>query len=130
MLKSKSNTTYVLVFLSLFIGYAVYSFLRKTLSSAYPGIRDELNITKSDYGYMVSQYALAYGCSKVLSGFLSDIISNRVLFCTGLVMTAMSNWAIAHCQSPALIGRPFMHTSLSIQRSYNACTIVQVHYGL
>jgi len=50
----------------------------------------ELGLTKTQMGSINSSFSLCYGISKFIGGVLSDFISNRVLFCAGLILSGLS----------------------------------------
>jgi len=57
---------------SMFIGYAVYYFTRKSFTFAMPGLIEELHFDKGQLGLLGSMLYITYGISKFASGILSD----------------------------------------------------------
>lgn len=76
---------------SMFVGYALYYFTRKSFSIAMPGIILDLGYTKSELGILGSVIALTYGFSKFFSGILSDRSSPRYFMAVGLMITGVIN---------------------------------------
>lgn len=92
------------IFSSLFVGYVVFSVLRKTLASTWMQMRDDIGMTETDYGSIITNYALAYGISKLFGGVLSDVMSNRLLFVGGMFLSAICNLIISRSRSVTVIG--------------------------
>ena len=79
------------VYCSLFIGYSAYYFTRKSFTFAMPSLLRELNLKKSQLGLTTSGFALCYGLSKFAGGVLSDRVSARALFVSGLLLSGIIN---------------------------------------
>ncbi|XP_076129815.1 glucose-6-phosphate exchanger SLC37A4-like isoform X2 [Alosa pseudoharengus] len=79
------------IFLSMFVGYALYYFSRKTFSFVMPSVMEEIELDKDDLGLIISSQTLAYAISKFISGVLSDKISARWLFSSGLFIVGVIN---------------------------------------
>lgn len=76
---------------SMFIGYSLYYFTRKSFSLAMPGIIADLGYTKAELGILGSILAISYGFSKFFSGILSDRSSPRYFMAFGLIITGIIN---------------------------------------
>ena len=76
---------------SMFIGYALYYFTRKSFIFAMPGIIADLGYTKAELGILSSIIAITYGFSKFFSGILSDRSSPRYFMAFGLITTGIIN---------------------------------------
>jgi len=76
---------------SMFIGYALYYFTRKSYTLAMPGIIADLGYTKAELGILGSIIAVSYGFSKFFSGILSDRSSPRYFMAFGLITTGIIN---------------------------------------
>ncbi|XP_061606692.1 glucose-6-phosphate exchanger SLC37A4-like [Phyllopteryx taeniolatus] len=81
----------VTIFFSMFIGYMLYFFNRKTFSFVMPSVMDEIKLDKDDLGLITSSQTMAYAISKFISGVLSDQISARWLFSIGLFVVGGIN---------------------------------------
>ncbi|PCI78366.1 MFS transporter family glucose-6-phosphate receptor UhpC [Candidatus Aerophobetes bacterium] len=79
------------VFYSMYIGYALFYFTRKSFTFAMPGMINDLGFDKSELGFLGSMLAITYGISKFLSGILSDKSSLRYFMSIGLVLTGVAN---------------------------------------
>lgn len=93
--KEKVSTLFgswrIRILYSMFIGYALYYFTRKSLVVAMPGIIADLGYTKADLGILGSVIAVSYGLSKFFSGILSDKSSSRYFMAFGLFTTGTIN---------------------------------------
>jgi OPA family glycerol-6-phosphate transporter-like MFS transporter 4 len=114
----------VVIFTSLFIGYACYAYNRKSVSAAMPRLIEEgLGRSQagkvpfrncycsrtngrlcglllfSNTGLIVSSQNMAYAISKFLGGILSDSISARLLFSSGLIMSGLVTIGFAESDS-------------------------------
>lgn len=76
---------------SMFIGYALYYFTRKSFTFAMPGLIENLGFEKSELGLLASIWAITYGISKFVSGILSDQCNSRYFMAFGLFMTGVCN---------------------------------------
>lgn len=73
----------------MFVGYACYAYNRRSVSFAMPELIDE-GLKKEQAGMIISSQNLAYAISKFLGGILSDRISARLLFATGLIFSGLA----------------------------------------
>lgn len=79
------------IFYSMFIGYALYYFTRKSFTFAMPGMIQELSLDKSQLGILASVFNITYGVSKFASGIMSDRSNPRYFMALGLFMTGVIN---------------------------------------
>lgn len=84
---------------SMFFGYALYYFTRKSFVLAMPGIVADLGYTKAQLGILGSILAISYGFSKFFSGVLTDRSSPRYFMAFGLFMTGIINLAFGMSSS-------------------------------
>ena len=78
------------LFLTAYIGYMAYYFVRSTLALAKPYfIKDGLTI--SQVGYLGSALAVTYGLSKFIMGNVSDRSNPRYFLALGLFLSALVN---------------------------------------
>src|SRR4051812_40773417 len=75
----------------LFLGYAVFYFVRVNLSVASPKMIEELGISKTDLGWIFSALSMTYGLSKFLSGIMADRSNIRYFMAIGLFFSAICN---------------------------------------
>lgn len=79
------------IFYSIFIGYALFYFTRKSYTFAIPALINELGMDKVQIGILGSIFAITYGLSKFLSGILSDRSNPRYFMAIGLILTGIFN---------------------------------------
>ncbi|KAG9461827.1 hypothetical protein GDO78_015639 [Eleutherodactylus coqui] len=79
------------IFGAMFVGYTLYYFNRKTFSFVMPSVMQEITLDKDDLGLITSSQSAAYAISKFISGVLSDQMSARWLFSTGLCLVGAVN---------------------------------------
>ncbi len=78
------------MFLTAYIGYMAYYFVRSTLALAKPYLmQDGLNIEQ--VGYLGSALAVTYGLSKFIMGTVSDRSNPRYFLALGLILSALTN---------------------------------------
>jgi len=76
---------------SMFIGYALYYFTRKSFTFAMPGLISDLGFTKSELGILGSILSITYGISKFASGMMEDKVNPRYMMASGLILTGLCN---------------------------------------
>lgn len=81
----------VRILYSMFIGYALYYFTRKSFTFAMPGMIAELGYGKGQIGFLASILSLMYGLSKFISGIISDRSNPRYFMAVGLILTGVFN---------------------------------------
>lgn len=86
----------------LFIGYALFYFVRKNLGMAIPAMEAELGISKTQLGIFLTLHSIIYGFSRFVNGMLVDRFSKRKIMAMGLLLTCLVNLFI--CFSPKLDG--------------------------
>lgn len=76
---------------SMFTGYALYYFSRKSFTFAMPGMIEDLGYDRGELGLLASIWAITYGISKFASGVLSDQSNPRYFMAIGLFLTGVIN---------------------------------------
>lgn len=89
---------------SMFIGYALFYFTRKSFTFAMPGLIDNLGFDKSQLGILGSILYITYGFSKFASGILSDRSNPRYFMAVGLMITGVFNIFFGLSSSLLLFG--------------------------
>ena len=79
------------IFYSMYIGYGVYYFSRKSLTYAAPALIAALHLDKADFGIINSVLYLTYGISKFFSGIQGDRTNPRYFMAAGLILTGIIN---------------------------------------
>jgi OPA family sugar phosphate sensor protein UhpC-like MFS transporter len=91
IVKKKYTYWRIRTFYSMYIGYALYYFTRKSFTFAMPALINELGFSKSELGMLGSILALTYGASKFFSGIVSDRSNPRYFMSIGLILTGIFN---------------------------------------
>jgi OPA family glycerol-3-phosphate transporter-like MFS transporter len=78
---------------STYLGYAMYYLVRNNVSIVTVEMQGALHYTKEMIGDITAMTALAYGLSKFLMGSVSDKSNSRRFMSTGLLLTAICNFA-------------------------------------
>jgi len=78
------------LFLTAYIGYMAYYFVRSTLALAKPYLIKE-HMTIAMVGYLGSALAVTYGLSKFIMGNVSDRSNPRYFLALGLLLSAIIN---------------------------------------
>ncbi|WP_299492410.1 MFS transporter [uncultured Shewanella sp.] len=76
---------------TMYIGYAVFYFTRKSFNFVMPAMVADLGLDKSDIGVLGTLFYLTYGCSKFVSGIMSDRANPRYFMGIGLIATGVIN---------------------------------------
>lgn len=81
------------IMLGMYIGYAGFYFTRKTFNYAAPAMITDLGLDKGDLGLIGTLFYITYGCSKFISGTISDRSNPRYFMGLGLIATGLVNIA-------------------------------------
>ncbi|MFT6413597.1 MAG: OPA family sugar phosphate sensor protein UhpC-like MFS transporter [Glaciecola sp.] len=76
---------------TMYIGYAMFYFTRKSFNYAMPDMIVDLGLEKSDIGIIGTLFYITYGLSKFLSGMVSDHSNPRYFMGVGLIVTGVIN---------------------------------------
>ena len=76
-----------------FLGYGTYYLVRNNLAPIKPELEESLRYTKEMLGNIGAATALSYGVSKFVMGVLSDRSDPRKFMATGLLLSAVCNFA-------------------------------------
>lgn len=79
------------IFYSIYVGYVVYYFTRKSFTFVIPHMVDELGYSMADVGFLGTVLYLTYGVSKFASGILADRANPRYVMSLGLILTGLAN---------------------------------------
>ena len=99
------------ILLTIWLGYALFYFTRKSFNAAVPEILASNVLTRSDIGLLATLFYITYGLSKFFSGIVSDRSNARYFMGIGLVATGVVNilfgfstslWAFAERLLPGL----------------------------
>lgn len=81
--------TKYLIFSVIFFGYAMFAYNRKGVSLVVPNLLKD-GIKQDQIGLILSSQNLAYAISKFLGGIISDKLSSRILFSSGLLASGLA----------------------------------------
>jgi OPA family glycerol-3-phosphate transporter-like MFS transporter len=84
---------------STFLGYAVFYLVRNNLSTVAKDIEGALHYDHNMIGSILAISAIAYGLGKFLMGSLSDRSNPGRFMATGLLLTAMCNFAFGSVEN-------------------------------
>ncbi len=82
-----------------FIGYALFYLVRNNLAPVSKEFGEVVGYSKSEIGDFLAVTAIAYGLSKFIMGSVSDRSNPRLFMPTGLLLTAVCNFAFGSVQS-------------------------------
>ncbi|CAH8210675.1 MFS transporter family glucose-6-phosphate receptor UhpC [Vibrio aestuarianus] len=77
--------------LSMYVGYGVFYFTRKSLNFAMPAMLSDLGLEHSDFGILGTLFYVTYGLSKFVSGMVSDQSKPSYFMGLGLIATGVIN---------------------------------------
>ena len=76
---------------TIWLGYALFYFTRKSFNAAVPDILTSGVLTRSDIGLLATLFYITYGLSKFVSGIVSDRSDARYFMGFGLIATGVVN---------------------------------------
>ena len=76
---------------TIWLGYALFYFTRKSFNAAVPDILTSGVLTRSDIGLLATLFYITYGLSKFVSGIVSDRSNARYFMGFGLIATGVVN---------------------------------------
>jgi MFS transporter, OPA family, sugar phosphate sensor protein UhpC len=76
---------------SMYIGYGMFYFTRKSLNFAMPAMLADLGLEHSDIGFLGTLFYITYGLSKFVSGMVSDQSKPSYFMGLGLIATGIIN---------------------------------------
>lgn len=87
---------------SMYIGYGMFYFTRKSLNFAMPAMLADLGLEHSDIGFLGTLFYITYGVSKFVSGMVSDQSKPSYFMGLGLIATGIINIAFGLSSSLAM----------------------------
>ncbi len=103
----KIDSTYfrlrIQVFISIFVGYAAYYFIRKNYSMAVPYLIETYGYSRTQVGFVASAFGISYGISKFIMGLISDRCNPRYFMATGLILSGVVNLMFGFASSIAIL---------------------------
>lgn len=90
------------IMMTMYLGYAVFYFTRKSFNYAMPALISDLGLDKGDIGLIGTLFYVTYGCSKFVSGIISDRSNPRYFMGLGLIATGVVNIVFGLSSSVAM----------------------------
>jgi sugar phosphate permease len=75
----------------LWLTYGAFYFCRSNLSAAVPGMQAELDLTKTEIGWILGALKISYGIGQLVNGQLAERIGARRLLAVGMLVSAGLN---------------------------------------
>ena len=91
LIKKRYRHWRVRMFLSIYLGYVVFYFTRRSFVSVLPIVGKEFGWDNTSLGLMATVMAVTYGISKFISGLMGDKSNARYFMAIGLVLTGIIN---------------------------------------
>lgn len=79
------------ILLTIWLGYALFYFTRKSFNAAVPEILANGVLSRSDIGLLATLFYITYGVSKFVSGIVSDRSNARYFMGIGLIATGIEH---------------------------------------
>lgn len=79
------------ILITIWLGYALFYFTRKSFNAAAPEILASGVMTRTDIGLLATLFYITYGLSKFFSGIVSDRSNARYFMGVGLIATGVVN---------------------------------------
>lgn len=93
----------VRIFYSMFLGYMVFYFTRKSFTAIAPFWVTDLGFDKTDVGLITTFWALSYAIGKFTSGIVADRANSRYFMAAGLFLTGVVNLIFPFTTSMSLL---------------------------
>ncbi|MCH1429602.1 MAG: MFS transporter [Chlamydiales bacterium] len=91
------------IFYSMFVGYMIFYFTRKSFTAVAPFWVAELNFDKTYVGLLGSFWAISYALGKFTSGIIADRSNPRYFMAFGLLLTGVLNFIFPFTSSITLL---------------------------
>ncbi len=75
----------------LWLTYGAFYFCRSNISSAVPGLKLELHLSRGDIGWILGALKISYGVGQLINGQLAERINARRLLAVGMLVSAALN---------------------------------------
>ncbi|XP_014776199.1 glucose-6-phosphate exchanger SLC37A4 isoform X2 [Octopus bimaculoides] len=97
-----ANFRQLLQLASLFIGYGLSVFVRKSFTFVLPDVINSTGVERSQLGLVTSSQCIAYSVSKFIGGFLADQYRPKLLLQISLIGSALTAFAFTACSAMLL----------------------------
>ena len=78
-------------FYSVYLGYAFFYIVRKNIAISLPSLMDQLHLSKTEMGIVLSLFSATYALAKLINGPLCDRSNPRYFMAIGLAGAAVVN---------------------------------------
>jgi sugar phosphate permease len=113
----------------LFVGYALFYFVRKNLGMAIPAMEAELGISKTQLGIFLTIHSIIYGFSRFANGLLVDRFSKKKIMVLGLILTCTVNLLGINIRQFAVEVGAGMHRHYNLFEGGVSCALAKTVYG-
>ncbi|XP_036360509.1 glucose-6-phosphate exchanger SLC37A4 isoform X5 [Octopus sinensis] len=96
------NFRQLLQLASLYVGYGLSVFVRKSFTFVLPDVINSTGVERSQLGLVTSSQCIAYSVSKFFSGFLADQYRPKLLLQLSLIGSALTAFAFTACSALVL----------------------------
>ncbi|KAK7098626.1 glucose-6-phosphate exchanger SLC37A4-like [Littorina saxatilis] len=112
------------IFISLYVGYAVITYIRKSVSFISPVVMQSEGLSKSELGMILSSQTLGYSVGKLLGGVMVDMYSPSRIFLAVLILAAVSVVAFTVFDTVAMFALCWFVNGFSQGPSWPACAVL------
>jgi len=110
------------------IGYGTFYFVRKNLSIALPVIQQQLALSKSSMGLILTLHGVLYGISKFLNGVAADRANARLFMALALIISAALNICFGLSSALVFFGLFWMLNGWFQGMGYPPCARLLTHW--
>jgi phosphoglycerate transporter family protein len=110
------------------IGYGTFYFVRKNLSIALPIMQDQLGLSKSSMGLILTLHGVLYGVSKFLNGVAADRANARLFMALALIISAGLNVCFGLSSALFFFGLFWMLNGWFQGMGYPPCARLLTHW--
>ncbi len=110
------------IFLSIFVSWASFHFVRKSFSSIIPWLKSDLDFSITQIGLLSTIFYITYSVSKLLCGYVSDTYNARYVLSISLVISGITNIAFGASSSIEIMACCLVVSSFSQAFAWPTCT--------
>jgi OPA family glycerol-3-phosphate transporter-like MFS transporter/OPA family sugar phosphate sensor protein UhpC-like MFS transporter len=110
------------------VGYGTFYFVRKNLSIALPIMQQQLGLSKSSLGLILTLHGVFYGVSKFLNGIAADRANARLFMAVALLASAVVNVFFGLSSSLFFLGGFWLINGFFQGMGYPPCARLLTHW--